>query len=227
MRPDWDDYFLLIAQAVSRRSTCLRRQYGAVIVKDKKIISTGYNGSPRGEDNCDELGWCLRDKLNTPHGADYSNNCTAVHAEMNAVIQADPKDLAGADIFIYGEDAKTHELVDAAPCYLCRRLIVNARLRRVVYSTASNSVSYLVNPRRDRIYYKINVRLGDQKRVLTTSAATNAREAREWAKTYLETNGDALNRLLESQKITGNVYIQDAAEIPKDEYDSFEGWILS
>lgn len=95
-RPDWTEYFLDIAKAVGRRATCLRRRYGAIIVKDKIIISTGYNGAPRGEANCIDTGNCERERLHVPKGQNYEL-CVAVHAEQNAIINADSAAMEGGD----------------------------------------------------------------------------------------------------------------------------------
>jgi dCMP deaminase len=124
IRPDWDTYFTSIASIVSTRSTCLRRRYGAVIVKDGKIISTGYNGAPKGEPNCCDLGECERQRLNIPSGQNYEK-CVAVHAEMNAVIQADAEKLKNANIYISGFNADG-TLACGKPCLLCRRILKNA-----------------------------------------------------------------------------------------------------
>lgn len=130
-RPSWTEYFLDIAKAVGRRSTCLRRQYGAIIVKDKIIISTGYNGAPRGDDNCIDLGTCEREKCNVPKGERYEL-CVAVHAEQNAIINADPEKMKGAAIYIVGYNTDG-TLASGEPCLLCRRMIKNAMLAKVVY----------------------------------------------------------------------------------------------
>ena len=103
-RPDWTTYFLDIARAVGRRATCLRRRYGAIIVKDHIIISTGYNGAPRGEANCIDTGICERERLHVPKGKNYEL-CVAVHAEQNAIINADPAAMDGATIYIVGINA--------------------------------------------------------------------------------------------------------------------------
>ena len=100
-RPSWDDYFICIAQAVSRRATCLRRTYGAVITNNNIIISTGYNGSPCGSTNCCDSGFCQRDALSVPKGERYEL-CEAVHAEQNAVINGDPTKMAGGTIYVAG-----------------------------------------------------------------------------------------------------------------------------
>lgn len=100
-RPSKEEYYFNIALAVAMRSTCLRRKYGAVIVKDDHIISTGYNGSARGEQNCTDVGLCLREEQNIPHGERYEL-CQAVHAEANAILNADPADMIGATLYLAG-----------------------------------------------------------------------------------------------------------------------------
>lgn len=132
MRPDWDEYFLEIAQLVAKRSTCLRRCYGAVIVKDNIIVSTGYNGAARGEANCIDQGECVREQYKVPKGERYEL-CVAVHAEQNAIIAGDPVKMQGATIYVagYGRDGSP---ASAEPCLLCRRMIKNALVKRVVYS---------------------------------------------------------------------------------------------
>ena len=126
-----DEYYLHIAEAVLERSTCLRRHYGAVIVANDEIIATGYNGSPRGEQNCIDCGFCERERLNVPKGERYEL-CVAVHAEQNAIISASRKDTHGATIYIVGKEAKTGEYANPAPCLICRRLIKNAGIARCV-----------------------------------------------------------------------------------------------
>ena len=130
-RPSWDEYFLDIAQLVAKRSTCLRRSYGAVIVKDNIIVSTGYNGAARGEPNCIDQGECLREKYNVPKGERYEL-CVAVHAEQNAIIAGDPVKMQGATIYVSGS-ARDGGPASAQPCLLCRRMIKNALIKRVVY----------------------------------------------------------------------------------------------
>ncbi len=130
-RPEWNEYFLDIAKAVGRRSTCLRRRYGAIIVKDRIIISTGYNGAPRGEANCIDTGICERERLKVPKGQNYEL-CVAVHAEQNAVISADPVKMKGADIYVAGFNADG-TVASGKPCLLCRRMIRNAMIGRVIY----------------------------------------------------------------------------------------------
>lgn len=126
-RPDKDHYYLGIAQAVAKRSTCLRRQYGAVIVKNDEIIATGYNGAPRGFVNCCDTGECMRTGHKHNDG-DYSS-CKSVHAEMNAIISAARRDMIGATLYLAGfQDEKP---IDSAPCPVCERMIQNAGIIRV------------------------------------------------------------------------------------------------
>lgn len=129
MRESKRDYYLSIAKAVAGRSTCLRRQYGAVIVKDDTVIATGYNGAARGENNCCDIGECWRAAHGIPHGQQYEK-CVAVHAEANAIINADGQKMIGATLYLAGfENGK---LIRAEPCLMCRRLIQNARINLVV-----------------------------------------------------------------------------------------------
>ena len=121
-RPDWDNYFMAIASVVATRSTCLRRKVGAVIVRDRQIISTGYNGAPKGVPHCAEVG-CLREKLRIPSGERHEI-CRGAHAEINAIAQAAAtgSTTAGADMYC------THE-----PCSFCTKAMINAGIRRVHY----------------------------------------------------------------------------------------------
>lgn len=124
-----DEYYLCIAASVAARSTCLRRQYGAVIVKADEIIATGYNGAPRGEPNCCDTGECWRAANGIPHGQQYEK-CVSVHAEMNAIISAARRDMIGSTLYLVGMEGE--KLIDAQPCDICRRLIANAGIERVV-----------------------------------------------------------------------------------------------
>ena len=126
-----DKYYLDIAESVTKRSTCLRRQYGAIIVKNDGVISTGYNGAPRGEMNCCDCGFCQRDALGIPKGERYEL-CVSVHAEANAIISAARRDMIGGTIYIVGIDAKNGSYANPAPCLMCRRLIKNAGIVRCV-----------------------------------------------------------------------------------------------
>ncbi len=138
MRPDWDNYFIEIAKVVSTRSTCMRRRYGAVIVKDRVIVSTGYNGSPRGMDNCIDLNKCKRKELNIPSGERYEL-CEAVHAEQNAIINGSPERMKEATIYIAGFE-ENGDVADGTPCKLCNRMIKNAQIKEVIYLKNNGSI---------------------------------------------------------------------------------------
>ena len=123
--------YIKVAEVISKSSTCLRRQYAAVIVKDDEIVSTGYNGAPRKEPNCTDLKYCLREVKNIPHGERYEL-CRSVHAEMNAIISAGRKVCIGADLYLYGYDIKDQRFLVAVPCMMCRRFIVQAGIKRII-----------------------------------------------------------------------------------------------
>jgi dCMP deaminase len=131
-----DEYYLGIAKEVARRSTCFRRFIGAIIIRDDQIISTGYVGAPRKTKDSFEHGFCLRDKLKIPHGQRYEL-CRSVHAEQNAIINAARAgvSLLGGDIYIYGSVSGKDEPIDAIPCYICKKMIINAGLNRVICSS--------------------------------------------------------------------------------------------
>jgi len=143
-RPGWDEYFIGIAKAVAARATCLRRKYGTVITKDNIIVSTGYNGAPAGMKDCLEVGKCTRKELQIPHGERYEL-CHSVHAEANAVIRAAVHELKGSTIYISGVDDSAGEC-HSEPCMMCKRIILNARIARVVYSDGNGNV-HAVNPK--------------------------------------------------------------------------------
>ena len=127
-----ENYYLDIAETVLERSTCLRRQYGAIIVRNDEIVATGYNGAPRGRKNCSDLGYCVREQMRVPRGERYEL-CRSVHAEANAIISASRNECIGGDIYLVGHDAKTGAILsDATSCSMCRRMIINAGLRREV-----------------------------------------------------------------------------------------------
>ena len=127
-----ENYYLNIAQTVLERATCLRRVYGAIIVKNDEIISTGYNGSPRGRKNCVDMGFCTREAMQVPRGERYEL-CRSVHAEANAIISASRRDMVGGTLYLVGRNAQTGELLtDATSCPMCRRMVINAGLARVV-----------------------------------------------------------------------------------------------
>ena len=131
-RPSKDEYYLGFAKAAAIRGTCLRRNYGAVIVKNDEIISTGYTGAPRGRYNCNEIGKCVRMKKGVPSGQRYEM-CRSVHAEMNAIISASRDKMIGATLYLYGWDVEHNcEKTDPVPCSLCERMIINAGIEEVV-----------------------------------------------------------------------------------------------
>ena len=127
-----ENYYLDIAETVLERATCLRRVYGAIIVKHDEIISTGYNGAPRGRANCTDMGYCSREAMKVPRGERYEL-CRSVHAEANAIISASRRDMVGGTIYLVGRDARTGALLsDATSCSMCRRLVINSGLEKIV-----------------------------------------------------------------------------------------------
>jgi len=136
-----NQYYLNIAKEVSRRSTCFRRSIGAIIIRDDQIISTGYAGAPRKTKDSFEHGSCLRDKLKIPHGQRYEL-CRSVHAEQNAIINAARAgvSLLGGDMYIYGSKYKNNEPIDAFPCFICKKMIINAGLKKVICSTSDGGM---------------------------------------------------------------------------------------
>jgi len=139
-RPSKDEYYLNIAKEVAERSTCFRNKGGAIIVRGDQIISTGYIGAPRKTKDCFERGECLRDKLKIPHGKQYEM-CRSVHAEMNAIINAARAgvSLFGGDIYIFHRD-RNNQPMDSYPCFICKKLIINAGLNRVICSTREEGI---------------------------------------------------------------------------------------
>ena len=126
------NYYLDIAETVSERSTCLRRRFGAIIVKNDVIVSTGYNGAPRGRVNCNELGSCYRDTLGIPKGERYEL-CRSVHAEANAIIAASRDQMLGATLYMCCTDPKTDEIIGGMnSCMMCKRQIINAGITKVI-----------------------------------------------------------------------------------------------
>lgn len=131
-RRDKINYYLDIAQTVSERGTCLRRNYGAILVKNDEIISTGYTGAPRSRKNCIDMGRCLREELQIPSGQRYEL-CRSVHAEANCIISASRRDMIGSTLYLACRDAKTGELLpDTNSCSMCKRLIINAGIAQVI-----------------------------------------------------------------------------------------------
>ena len=132
MRRDKINYYLDIADAVSRRGTCLRRNYGAIIVKNDEIIATGYTGAPRGRKNCSDLGYCVRQENKVPRGERYEL-CRSVHAEANAIISASREEMMGATLYLSGRDVETDKYVkNAMSCSMCQRMIINAGISTVI-----------------------------------------------------------------------------------------------
>jgi dCMP deaminase len=145
LRPNWDEYFIGIAKAVSTRATCLRRKYGAVITKDNIIVSTGYNGAPSGMKDCLEVGKCTRKELQIPHGERYEL-CHSIHAEANAIIRASVDELRDSTIYISGTDDDNNEC-SSEPCVMCKRMMLNSRIARVVYSNGKKGF-VIVDPKK-------------------------------------------------------------------------------
>lgn len=131
-RRDKTNYYLDLAEVVSKRCTCLRRWYGAVIVKNDEVISTGYVGAPRGRENCSDLGYCLRKKMGIPRGQRFEL-CRSVHAEANAIICAPRRDMLGADLYLVGTEVDTGAYIEnAVCCSMCKRMVINAGIARVI-----------------------------------------------------------------------------------------------
>ena len=131
-RTSKENYYLDIAQTVSERSTCMRKRYGAIIVKNDVIVSTGYNGAPRGRKNCIDLGVCMRDKLNSPRGERYEL-CRSVHSEANAIINASREQMLGSTLYMVCTEPKDGSLVSGTnSCMMCKRMIINAGITQVI-----------------------------------------------------------------------------------------------
>lgn len=139
------EYYLNIAKEVSRRSTCLRRRFGSVIVKDDQIISTGYVGAPRGAPNCTDIGRCAREELKVPPGQRYEL-CRSVHVEANAIINAARAGVSvlGGALYLYGENVKDDTIAEAKPCKMCKRMVINAGLNKVIVKSAEGKKMYSV-----------------------------------------------------------------------------------
>ena len=132
MRQDKHNYYLDIAETVAERATCIRRNFGAVIVKNDEIVSTGYTGAPRGRANCSDIGTCIREERNIPRGTQYEL-CRSVHAEANAIISASRSDMIGATLYLVCKDYKTKELVPGtSSCAMCKRLVINSGIERII-----------------------------------------------------------------------------------------------
>ena len=149
-RRDKNNYYLDIAETVLERGTCLRRNFGAIIVKNDEIVSTGYTGAPRQRKNCIDLGYCRREQLNIPRGQRYEL-CRSVHAEANCIISASRNSMLGGTLYLVGRDAQTGELVEnASSCAMCKRMVINAGIAEVVIRNTQDE--YTVIPVREWIY---------------------------------------------------------------------------
>jgi len=139
MRRDKKNYYLDLAEVVAKRCTCLRKHYGAVIVKDDRVVSTGYAGAPRGRVNCTDIGVCQRERLNIPRGERYEL-CRSVHAEANAIIHASREEMLGASLYLTGLEASDGEYVEQANCCsMCKRQIINAGIEKVYIRDTNES----------------------------------------------------------------------------------------
>lgn len=138
-RRDKVNYYLDLAEVVAQRSTCLRKHYGAVIVKNDEVISTGYVGAPRGRKNCSDIGRCIREEMKIPRGERYEL-CRSVHAEMNAIICAPRNEMLGASLYLAGVDARTGEYVEHTnSCSMCKRVIINSGISTVYIRDDKNN----------------------------------------------------------------------------------------
>lgn len=140
-RRDKVNYYLDIAETVLERSTCLRLHYGAIIVKNDEILSTGFNGAPRGRANCNDLGYCIREQLKVPSGERYEL-CRSVHAEANAIISAPRDRMIGSTLYLACHNAKTGEIVGGrSSCAMCKRLVINAGISKVIIRETKDTYS--------------------------------------------------------------------------------------
>ncbi len=142
-RIDKENYYLDIAETVLERGTCIRRNYGAIIVKNDQIVSTGYVGAPRGRKNCSDLGTCIRSQLNVPRGTRYEL-CRSVHAEANAIIHAPRDQMINSTMYLVGKEYETGEYIENAnSCAMCKRMIINAGIKRVVIRNSKTKFTAL------------------------------------------------------------------------------------
>lgn len=141
-RRDKINYYLDLAEVVSQRGTCLRKHYGAIIVKNDEVISTGYVGAPRGRKNCTDLGECVREKLNIPRGERYEL-CRSIHAEANAIISASRDKMIGSTLYLTGIDVTNKTYVENSTCCsMCKRLVINAGIERVYLRDSKETYRY-------------------------------------------------------------------------------------
>jgi len=150
-RRDKENYYLDIAETVSERGTCIKKNYGAIIVNNDEIISTGYAGAPRGRKNCNDLGYCTVEKFNTPVGLRHEK-CRSVHAEANAIISASRKHMIGGTIYLVGKANDTGEYIEnTSSCMMCKRMIINAGIEHIVIR--DDKESYRIIEVCDWVYY--------------------------------------------------------------------------
>lgn len=147
------DMYLNCAETFAYRSTCIKRHYGAVIVKNDAVISTGYNGSPRGKINCCELGFCPRIKQDLHQGEGY-DICRAIHAEINAIINCSREQTIGADLYLVGLNPINRSIYEAKPCPICARTIIQAGIRNVICRVNDEPDGYTVTPANDLLWVK-------------------------------------------------------------------------
>ncbi len=152
------DTYLNCAESFAYRSTCLKRKYGAVIVKDDAVISTGYNGSPRGFENCSELEKCPRIQQNLHQGEGYGM-CRAIHAEANALLNCSREQTIGADLYLAGINPENNSVHQAKPCPLCARLIIQAGIKNVILRTGNGPDNYEIMPAAQLEWYLNNSRI--------------------------------------------------------------------
>ena len=159
-RPTKDRYYLDLAKTIGLRSTCYRSKLGAIIIRDDQIVATGYVGAPRKTKDCLERGNCLRDKMEISHGERYEM-CRSVHAEQNAIINAARAGVSilGGDMYISGTDGKDNS-INTFPCYICKRMIINAGLNRVICLTNKNKIKIFLVKVISAMGYDIEIKEG-------------------------------------------------------------------
>lgn len=146
------DTYLNVAETFAYRSTCIKRKYGAVIVKDDVVVSTGYNGSPRGLTNCCDIGKCPRMELNMHQGEGYGI-CRAIHAEQNALLNCSREQTMGADLYLAGVTPSDNSVHKAKPCPICARMIIQAGIRNVITRVGEKADEYVITPAGQLIWY--------------------------------------------------------------------------
>ncbi len=144
--------YLNVAETFAYRSTCIKRKYGAVVVKNDTVISTGYNGSPRGFENCCDIGRCHRMELDMHQGEGYGI-CRAVHAEQNALLNFPKEQMVGADLYLAGVNPEDNTVHKAKPCPLCARLIIQAGIENVIMRTGEKEDEYVIIPAKKLIWH--------------------------------------------------------------------------